>query len=270
VLHNGGSCALRVTGIASSATEFELPGVVSYPLVVGAGNAITLPIRFRPAGFGPKAGTLSVSSNDAAGVRVIAVSGRAPPPELDLVLADSGDLGKVCVGSFKDFPLTLVNSGQCALTVTGISSSDGQFVAPGVASYPILVASGTAIAMPIRFAPTSFGMKSATVTVTSDDPAGPKSVTLRGEAPSGRLVVTGSTCIGGVKECCLGERTIALCNVGECDLHVKSVAFKRKSPHWKLVNNPFPATLRSSATRRRRSALAPANSSSSATTPRRR
>ena len=244
VLHNGGSCVLRVTGIASSATDFELPGVVSYPLVVAAGNAITLPVRFRPASFGPKAGTLSVSSNDAAGVRVIAVSGRAPPPELDLVVADSGDLGKVCVGSFKDFPLTLVNSGPCVLTVTGITSSDGQFVAPGVASYPILVASGTAIAMPIRFAPTSFGLKSATFTVTSDDPAGPKSVTLRGEAPSGRLVVTGSTCIGGVKECCLGERTIALCNVGECDLHVKSVAFKRKSPHWKLINNPFPATLR--------------------------
>lgn len=244
VLHNGGSCVLRVTGIASSATEFELPGVVSYPLVVGAGSAITLPVRFRPTGFGPKAGTLSVSSNDAAGVRVIAVAGRAPPPELDLVVADSGDLGKVCVGSFKDIPLTLVNSGLCALTVTGINSSDVQFVAPGVASYPIIVASGTAIAMPIRFAPTSFGTKSATVTVTSDDPAGPKSVTLRGEAPSGRLVVTGSTCIGGVKECCLGERTIALCNVGECDLHVKSVAFKRKSPHWKLVNNPFPATLR--------------------------
>jgi hypothetical protein len=98
--------------------------------------------------------------------------------------------------------------------------------------------------MPIRLAPTSFGAKSATVTVTSDDPAGPKTVTMRGEAPSGTLVITGSTCIGGVKECCLGERTIALCNVGECDLHVKSVAFRRKSPHWRLINSPFPTTLR--------------------------
>jgi hypothetical protein len=31
--------------------------------------------------------------------------------------------------------------------------------------------------------------------------------------------------------------------VGECNLHVTSVAFKRKSHHWKLLNNPFPATL---------------------------
>ncbi|SAL79985.1 choice-of-anchor D domain-containing protein [Caballeronia telluris] len=244
VLHNGGTCALHVTGIASSSPDFQLPSVVLYPLVVAAGDAITLPVRFHPTSVGPKAGTLTISSNDPAGARVIAVSGMAPAPKLDLVVADSGDLGKVCVGSFKDLPLTLINSGPCPLTVSGMTSSDVQFVVPSVSSYPILIAPGTAVAMPIRFAPTSFGAKSATVTVTSDDPAGPKTVTMRGEAPSGTLVITGSTCIGGVKECCLGERTIALCNVGECDLHVKSVAFRRKSPHWRLINSPFPTTLR--------------------------
>jgi hypothetical protein len=39
------------------------------------------------------------------------------------------------------------------------------------------------------------------------------------------------------------ERTISICNVGDCKLHVTSVAFKRKRKHWKLINNPFPATL---------------------------
>jgi hypothetical protein len=110
-------------------------------------------------------------------------------------------------------------------------------------TYPIQIAPGTAVAMPIRLAPSSFGAKSATITVNSDDPSGPKAVSLSGNAPSGQLVVTGSTCIGGVKECCLGERTIAICNAGDCDLHVTNVAFKRKSSHWKLINNPFPATL---------------------------
>ena len=55
--------------------------------------------------------------------------------------------------------------------------------------------------------PTSFGAKAATITVTSDDPTGPKSVAVSGDAPSGKLAVTGSTCIGGVKAGCLGERT---------------------------------------------------------------
>lgn len=39
------------------------------------------------------------------------------------------------------------------------------------------------------------------------------------------------------------ERTISICNVGDCNLDVRGVAFKRKSPHWKLINNPFPAML---------------------------
>jgi hypothetical protein len=99
------------------------------------------------------------------------------------------------------------------------------------------------VALPIRFAPSSFGAKSGTLSIASDDPSGVKTFAVSGEAPSGKLAVTGSTCIGGVKEGCLGERTIAICNVGECRLHVTSVAFKRKSRHWKLINNPFPAAL---------------------------
>lgn len=55
--------------------------------------------------------------------------------------------------------------------------------------------------------------------------------------------MTGSACFGGVCACRKEERTISICNVGDCKLHVTSVAFKRKSRHWKLINNPFPATL---------------------------
>jgi hypothetical protein len=243
ILNNSGTCPLRVTGIDSSSLEFELPSVLSYPMVIGAGDSIEVPVRFRPGSLGAKSETLRIFSNDPGGTRFVNVSGTAPAPELDLAIADTGEFGKVCVDAFKDLPLTLINSGPCTLTVTSIVSSASEFIAPSVTTYPIQIAPGTAVEMPIRLAPTSFGAKSATVTVHSDDPTGPKTVFVSGSAPPGKLVVTGSTCIGGVKECCLGERTIAICNVGECDLNVTSVAYKRKSRHWKLINNPFPARL---------------------------
>ncbi len=242
-INNSGSCPLRVASIVSSSAEFVVPSVVAYPLVVAAGAAIALPLRFRPASLGAKSAVLTITSNDPASPRLVAVSGTAPAPELDVVVADAGSFGKVCVGSFKDLPLTLLNSGRCTLSVFGVSSSAGEFVAPNVVTYPIEIAAGTSVALPIRFAPSSFGAKAAAITIASDDPAGSKTVAVSGEVPSGRLAVTGSTCIGGVKECCIGERTIAICNVGECRLHVASVAFKRRSRHWKLVNNPFPAAL---------------------------
>lgn len=240
---NAGSCPLRVAAVASSSAEFVLPAVVSYPLVVAAGASVALPIRLQPASRGAKAATLTVTSNDPAGPRLVRVSGTAPAPKLDVLVPDAGGFGKVCVGSFKDLPLTLQNSGHCPLTIFGMTSSSAEFIVPGVAAYPLEIAPRTSLQVPIRFAPSSFGGKSATVSIASDDPASPAEVMFSGEAPAGRLVVTGSTCIGGVKEGCLGERVIALCNVGECALHVTSVRFKRNSPHWRLVNNPFPATL---------------------------
>jgi hypothetical protein len=79
--------------------------------------------------------------------------------------------------------------------------------------------------------------------VNSDDPSGTHSIALSGNAPSGTLAVTGSAYFGGVK-CCRREfRTITVCNVGKCDLHVTKVAFEHENRHWKLVHNPFPATL---------------------------
>jgi len=160
-----------------------------------------------------------------------------------VIIADAGNFGRACVGSFVDEMLSLSNSGHCTLTITGITSSSAEFLVASVLSYPITVEAGGSLQVPIRLQPTSFGPKSATITVTSDDPDGPRTVAISGAAPSGKLAVTGSLCFGGVKACCRAERTLSICNVGDCDLHVTSVAFKRKNRHWKLINNPFPATL---------------------------
>ncbi len=97
--------------------------------------------------------------------------------------------------------------------------------------------------MPIRFQPTSIGAKTATITIDSNDPLGTKTTMVTGHIPAGKLAVTGSTSFGGVTACCCADRTLSICNVGDCKLHVTSVAFKRKSSHWTLLHNPFPATL---------------------------
>jgi hypothetical protein len=160
-----------------------------------------------------------------------------------MVIANHGGFGKVCVGHFADEPLTLNNSGHCPVTVSAITSSSSAFQVPEVLALPLLVGPGDSLNLPIRFAPTATGVVTGTITVTSSDPDSPHTVQVSGDAPAGRLVVTGSLCFGGVKACCRAERTISICNVGDCALHVSSVAFKRKNPHWKLINNSFPAAL---------------------------
>jgi photosystem II stability/assembly factor-like uncharacterized protein len=244
-INNVGSCPLSISNITSSSAEFIAPQVISYPLVVSPGGSLEVVIRFQPTSFGAKAAVITLVSNDPDSPKLLSVSGVALEPQLKLMIADVGNFGNVCIGSFVDLPLTLTNSGQCTLSITNISSSSpSDFQVPQVSpSYPVTIAAGGSLEVPIRFQPASFGPKSATITITSDDPASPHTIDISGNVPSGKLAVTGTTCFGGVKACCPAERTLSICNVGDCNLHVTSVAFKRKNRHWKLINNPFPATL---------------------------
>lgn len=241
-LNNNGPCSLNVLGIASSSPEFQLPSVQAYPLVLGPGVSIEMPIRFEPTSLGTKSGTITVTSNDPLGPKSVNVSGTAAAPMLALMIPDKGDVGRVCIGSFADLYLTLNNDGHCTLEVSAITSTSPEFVVPSVMSYPLAILAGTSLQVPIRFSPTSHGTHNATITVISNDPNGPKHVTVSGSAPWGKIAVYGSTYFGNVP-CGFAEKTVSICNIGQCKLHVTRVAFRRKRRHFRLVNNPFPATL---------------------------
>ena len=221
-----------------------VPGVSAYPLLVSVGGSIDVVLRFQPVSAGSKTATIKIFSNDASSPHSITVSGDAVTPRLDLAIADTGNFGPACVGSFVDRPLVLGNGGKCPLSITDITSSSGEFIVPEVLSYPLSIAPGAALALPIRFAPTSLGAKSATLTVTSNDPAGPRKIDVSGHAPAGKLSVTGSTIFGGVKCCTREQRTVSLCNTGACELQVGEVALRHRHRAFRLINNPFPATLR--------------------------
>lgn len=242
-IDNGGGGVLSITAITSSSPEFEPPGVLSYPIELGPGDAIEVPIRFRPTSPGAKVATITIISDDPGGPHSIEVAGRAPKPKLSLVLADRGDFGAVCVGSFHDQDLVLNGSGHCPVKIEALSSSSSAFVVPEVLTYPLSVGPGSSLPIPIRFAPKGFGKASAVIKVFSNDPGSPHQVKVRGRAPAGRLAVTGLRCIGGVRACCSVDDPITLTNVGACALRVKKVYLKGKHKHWKIVDNPFPATL---------------------------
>lgn len=243
-INNTGTCPLSILDIIGS-PDFLAPSVVLYPLLVDPGDSIDVVIRFQPtAPYGAKPGAITVVNNDPAGPHVVPVSGVLAAPKANLIIANTGSFGAVCVGSFADEPLIVTNSGKCALSITGISSSAADFLAPEVLSYPITVGPGDALPAPIRFKPLSFGSKAATITVTSDDPASPISVNVSGEAPPGKLTVAGSTTFGGVNAGCCADRTLWISNTGDCALEVTKVHFRRRNRRWRLLNNPFPAKLR--------------------------
>jgi hypothetical protein len=241
-INNAGFLPLLISNITAAPADFLAPSVTSYPLAVAPGDSIDVVIQFQAGSLGFKSGTITILSNSLFGPLTINVTGTAQAPRLVTAIADRGNFGRVCVGSFRDESLILNNSGKCTLSITGIAAT-GDFLAPHVVHFPIAIGPGDALPLPIRFEPTAFGLRLGTITVSSDDPAGPQTIPVSGDVPSGKLAVTGSTCFGGVPACCCRERTISICNTGDCSLHVTSVAYKRANRHWKLIHNPFPGTL---------------------------
>ena len=185
VLTNPGGCPLTVTNITSNVPDFQTAQVVSYPLVIAAGGSIAVPIRFQPTSFGPKSGTLTVSSSDPLNpTRQIRVTGNGGAPLIATSIVDTGGFGKVCVGSTADLSIFINNGGLSPLRVTGLVSSSPEFETPQVLTFPLLVAPGTSVEVPIRFAPTTSGAKSATITINSNDPVTPnKLATLTADTP---------------------------------------------------------------------------------------
>ncbi|MBV8842328.1 MAG: choice-of-anchor D domain-containing protein, partial [Bryobacterales bacterium] len=209
-INNSGFATLLIWSVTSSNVEFLIPNVAAYPLAVAPGESIEIPIRFRPSVAGFAASTITIFSNDLFSPETVTLSGTGVTPRLVVGIADSGNFGEVCRGSFRDEPLVVNNGGSCTLSITNITSSSAEFLPPLILSYPIEVASGASVELPIRFQPTALGPAAGVFTVFSN--AGSESVQVSGNAPAGKLAVTGSNLFGAVKACCTEERTISICN----------------------------------------------------------
>ena len=88
------------------------------PITVGPGDALPLPIRFKPLSFGPKAGTITVTSDDPASPISVDVSGDAPSGML--TVAGSTTFGGVNAGCCADRTVWISNTGACTLNITAV------------------------------------------------------------------------------------------------------------------------------------------------------
>ena len=92
-------------------------------------------------------------------------------PEPDISVPTSLNFGNVVVDSSKDKTLTISNEGGAVLTITSIDVTGTQF---SVGAFPGTIAASSSADVTVTFEPTSSGTKSATLTVSSNDPDEPE------------------------------------------------------------------------------------------------
>jgi hypothetical protein len=171
-ISNRGEGTLTVTSIASSSPMFTVSP--AGPLSIAPGDTTPVTVRFAPTASGPQSGILTFASSDPAAPRVsLGLSGigtSAAGPSLTTSPA-SISFGSVQIGAFATAPLTLTNSGNAALTITSITSSNSRFTVTPAG--PMTLPAATLTDVVVRFTPTDAGVQSATLTILSNDPVKP-------------------------------------------------------------------------------------------------
>ncbi|BDS13277.1 choice-of-anchor D domain-containing protein [Aureispira anguillae] len=188
--NTAGTAALNVSTITVTGThsgDFVVGGI-TLPAVVAAGGSTTFTITFTPATAGLRTATVTVNSDDADEAAYdYAVQGTGiAAPEIDLIgnsvsiadgdvtpsTTDDTDFGNVNLGSNDVHTFTIDNAaGTATLNVASIAVSgthSGDFVVGGI-TLPAAVAAGASTTFTVTFTPAAAGLRTATVTVNSDD-----------------------------------------------------------------------------------------------------
>ncbi len=172
-IDNVGLADLHVTStslLGPDAAQFGLPGPGAFTVTPSASHALV--VAFSPGTLGPKSATLRLASDDPdAGVWDIALQGSGGAPDL-AVSPLARDFGACDIGSSASFMAQLWNQGTLSLDVTSTMLMGTNAAEFGITSGagPFTLAPGDSQQVVVRFAPTTFGPKSASLMISSTDP----------------------------------------------------------------------------------------------------
>lgn len=168
-LSNNGSGTCNVTSlqVAALTNEWTYAGSQTYTIQPGGTQPVT--VAYKPIDRFPDFGALGIQSNDPAEPELgVILTGNGGGPEID-VLPCPVDFGLVTVGCKLDRQVTIYNTGDMALNVSGAT------LAAGTSEFSVLTAPSSSIppngsgTVSVRFAPTGTGPKSRLLQIMSND-----------------------------------------------------------------------------------------------------
>ena len=240
---NQGGCDLNISDISSSNPDFDLPDDLVFDLYLGPGTDFRFPIRYCPSVGGSLTGVVSITSNMGVTPLDITLTAAVPDPEINVAIADSGYFGSFCEGDIQDMDLTILNQGECDLTIVNISMDDGtHFELPTDWFFNMTLEPGTDFRFPVRFAPKFYSVTPLTdiVEITSSDPIRPTvlvDVTGRTAAPEIKAAIADTGYFGEVCEFFEKDLDLTILNQGECELNITDITIDD------IVNFTLPSDL---------------------------
>ena len=186
---NEGDADLVVSGVS-------LAGDGAFSLEGGAGGFTLAPdasrdvaVAFAPAAEGAQSATLRLASDDAdeADLAIEVTGTGTAPPAADVAVSPSSvAFGEVRAGESAAATVTVTNTGDADLAVSGATVGGGAAFSVTAGGGAATLAPGASRDVTVAFAPTEPGAQAATLTVQSDDADEPAvEVALQGTGTAG-------------------------------------------------------------------------------------
>jgi len=171
----------------------------------------------------------------------------AAPPAPRLVIQGTLAFEPVVPSQPRVLVLTLFNTGNAPLNITGITGGSTEFTLAN----PVLpppIAPGAKQLVGVHFQPATAGIFKTSFQIASDDPSSPVTINASGQAlasgGNSRLSVRGSLSFGTVNTGDSASLTFTVFNTGNRDLNILGVSRKDGSSDFELVSPPaFPLLL---------------------------
>jgi len=174
-LKNPGSAALTVTSIAISGDYAQTNSCGGS---VAAGGTCTISVTFTPTAPGTRTGTVTISDNAPGSPQVVSLTGTGMGPVVSFSATTMSVGGQVVGTAGAAQTVTLTNSGNATLSITGLTILPASFTETNTCGSSL--AAGASCTITVTFTPSAAGEITGMLSITDNASGSPQQVTLSG------------------------------------------------------------------------------------------
>ena len=155
-----------VTQATVTGTGFGLGAMPALPVVIAAGQSMTLAVTFSPTKGGSVSGSLSVTSDAADANLAVPMTGNGLAAGQLAVSPSTMQFGNIAVGTALPKTGTLT-AGSTSITVSTIDQTATGYTLSGI-TFPATIAAGQSVDFTVTFAPQTAGSFPGNIAFVSD------------------------------------------------------------------------------------------------------
>ena len=241
-LTNTGTAAVQISSITATGVGFSTNGI-TFPWTLNPSATATLNVVFAPTVAGSVTGNIKVNSDASGSPLTITLSGTGVQGSLNIA-PSSFAYGSVVDGQTKSQTFTITNTGNTSVTISQLTVSGAGYSVSGL-NTPATLAAGASTSFSAVFAPTTAGSLSGSITVTSNAPGSPATISLSGTGVASSVTLSAnptSLSFGSVNAGSSSTKSVTLSNSGNSSVTISQITVGAKDVTESGVSLPVTLT----------------------------